>query len=75
MELGILCKALPLKCIIISFPTLTCTSKRQQDFLSRPRLPSFLTKVASLHKNPNLRAWLHTQMYQASKKWGSYQFS
>lgn len=41
--------SLPLKCIIISFPTLTCTSRRQQEFLSRPGLPSFLTKIASLH--------------------------
>lgn len=75
MELGILGKALLLKRIIISFPTLIRSSRSQHDISSRPKLPSFLNEVANLHKNLNLGACLHARMYWASIKWGLYQFS
>lgn len=70
MELGILSKALPLKRTIISFPTLIRTSRSQQEILLRPRLPSFLIKVANLHKNLNLGACLHTRDIPSKYKVG-----
>lgn len=70
MELGILSKALHLKHIIISFPTLICTSRSQHETLSRPKLPSFLIKIANLPRNLSLGACPCTRMYWASRKWG-----